>query len=52
MLAERCATTPGLPPEPLTIRPEPYFRDSPRKKLSKRLRRALPRAWRRQEKPL
>jgi hypothetical protein len=52
MLAERCGAPSALPPAPITIRPEPDFRDSPRKKLSKRLRRALPRAWRRQERPL
>jgi hypothetical protein len=52
MLAARCRASSALPPAPLIIRPEPHFRDSPRKKLSKRLRRALPRAWRRQEKPL
>jgi hypothetical protein len=49
MLAARFGGPSVLPAEPLTLRPESFFRDSPRKKLSKRLRRALPRAWRKSD---
>jgi hypothetical protein len=46
MLAERCGAPSALPAEAMTIRPESHYRDSLRKKLRKRLWRAVPRVWR------
>jgi hypothetical protein len=37
------------PPEPLLLHPESHFRDSLRRKISKRLRRAIPRKLRRKQ---
>jgi hypothetical protein len=48
----RMATPSGRPVAPLTLLPESHFRDSLRRKLSKRLRRALPRRFRKASAPL
>lgn len=47
VVSERCCNTGSLPAVPTRLRPESVFRDSLRKRISKRLRRALPRRYRR-----
>jgi hypothetical protein len=46
LLSRLCGQGTSSSPAPLRLRPESHFRDSIRRKISKRLRRALPRKYR------